>query len=123
MSQLDNFISEYANTDSNVSVSPSKVQESFQLLDKDYEISQKIIELVQIKDKLADIDLKKIYGICLLVILALWIIMVAFICITYIFQDSPHVSDTVLITLFTTTTANIVALPTLVLKYLFPIKD
>lgn len=123
MSQLDNFISEYANTDSNVSDSPSKVQESFQLLDKDYEISQKIIELVQIKDKLADIDLKKIYGICLLVILALWIIMVAFICITYIFQDSPHVSDTVLITLFTTTTANIVALPTLVLKYLFPIKD
>ncbi|MBR2618848.1 MAG: hypothetical protein IKC81_06050 [Paludibacteraceae bacterium] len=123
MSQLDNFISEYANTDPNVSVSPSKVQESFQLLDKDYEISQKIIELVQIKDKLADIDLKKIYGICLLVILALWIIMVAFICITYIFQDSPHVSDTVLITLFTTTTANIVALPTLVLKYLFPIKD
>lgn len=123
MGQLDNFISEYANTDSNVSDSPSKVQESFQLLDKDYEISQKIIELVQIKDKLADIDLKKIYGICLLVILALWIIMVAFICITYIFQDSPHVSDTVLITLFTTTTANIVALPTLVLKYLFPIKD
>ena len=39
MSQLDNFISEYANTDSNVSDSPSKVQESFQLLDKDYEIS------------------------------------------------------------------------------------
>ncbi len=51
MSQLDNFISEYANTKSNVSVSPSEVQESSQLLDKDYEASQKIKELVQIKDK------------------------------------------------------------------------
>lgn len=116
------FLKENAERVSNDGIDAHISKEASEMLDKDYQTSIKLAELLQIKDKLADISLKKIYGYFILGILALWVIVVAFICITYIFQDKPNMSDGVLITLLTTTTANILVLPTVVVKYLFPNK-
>lgn len=122
MSRLDDFLRENAERVSNDGIDAPISKEASEMLDKDYQTSIKLAELLQIKDKLADISLKKIYGYFILGILGLWVIVVAFICITYIFQDKPNMSDGVLITLLTTTTANILVLPTIVVKYLFPNK-
>ena len=122
MSRLDDFLRENAERVSNDGIDAHISKEASEMLDKDYQTSIKLAELLQIKDKLADISLKKIYGYFILGILGLWVIVVAFICITYIFQDKPNMSDGVLITLLTTTTANILVLPTVVVKYLFPNK-
>lgn len=122
MSRLDDFLRENSERVSNNGVDAHISKEASEMLDKDYQISLKLAELLQIEDKLADISLKNIYGYCILGILGFWVIMVAFICITYIFQNKPNMSDGVLITLLTTTTANILVLPTVVVKYLFPNK-
>lgn len=122
MSRLDDFLRENAERVSNDGIDAQISKEASEMLDKDYQTSIKLAKLLQIKDKLADISLKKIYGYFILGILGLWVIVVAFICITYIFQDKPNMSDGVLITLLTTTTANILVLPTVVVKYLFPNK-
>ena len=122
MSRLDDFLRENAERVSNDGIDAYISKEASEMLDKDYQTSIKLAELLQIKDRLADISLKKIYGYFILGILGLWVIVVAFICITYIFQDKPNMSDGVLITLLTTTTANILVLPTVVVKYLFPNK-
>ena len=74
------------------------------------------------KDKDQDIKLKKIYGISILCGLGIWVLFV----ITYMFMHFycplNRLSDNVIITLLTTTTANILVLPTIVIRYLFPKK-
>lgn len=74
-------------------------------------------------EKKTDIKLKRIYGIVILCILGLWeIFVIVFSCV----QLNPnccairHMTDTVIIALWTSATANIVALPTIILRYLFP---
>lgn len=82
-------------------------------------------ELLSNKDKNADIKLKKIYGWGILLILIGWEVFV----IAFSWKQlNPcdkcvhKVSDTVFIALLTTATANILALPAIILKYLFPKK-
>lgn len=72
------------------------------------------------KDKKTDIDLKKIYGESILGILIAWLFFVGIILIGQFGFGAYKFSDTVIITLITTTTANVIALPTIVLNYLFP---
>ncbi len=77
------------------------------------------------KDKKVDINLKIIYGIGILLVLAGWVVFVIFFSWK---QLDPckcrvqHVSDTVFVALLTSATANILALPAIILKYLFPRK-
>lgn len=77
------------------------------------------------KDKSADISLKKVYGWGILGILIVWELFVIFFSWK---QLNPcdkcvhKVSDSVFIALLTTATANILALPAIILKYLFPKK-
>lgn len=86
---------------------------------------EKAERLLSNKDKSADISLKKLYGWGILLILVGWELFV----ITFSMKQlNPcdkcvhKVSDTVFVALLTTATANILALPAIILKYLFPKK-
>lgn len=119
MSCLDIFLNDISqNILDNANASTDS--DASKMLEKDYNLQ--LVKIINAKDKLTDISLKQIYGYCILGILGFWVIVVAFICIVYIFQDFPNMSDSVLIVLLTTTTTNILVLPTIVLKYLFPNK-
>ncbi|WP_279102412.1 hypothetical protein [Bacteroides acidifaciens] len=89
------------------------------------EDNEKIAQDLSNRDKSADIFLKQVYGWGILVILAGWEI---FVIIFSIIQLNPcdkcvyKVSDTVFVALLTTATANILALPAIILSYLFPKK-
>lgn len=75
------------------------------------------------QNKSTDITLKKTYGCCIIVVLFIWELFVTtFIFVQTLFSVINKMSDTVLITLLTSATANILILPTIVLKYLFPNK-
>lgn len=71
-------------------------------------------------DKETDIELKKTYGTCILGILIGWLAFVGLIILGQVGPIYHKLSDGVLITLITTSTANIIALPMIILKYLFP---
>ena len=77
---------------------------------------------LNIKDKEVDIDLKERYGNTILNILIGWLVFVGLIIFSQLGSVSNKLSDEVLITLITTSTANIIALPIIILKYLFPKK-
>jgi Fe2+ transport system protein B len=74
----------------------------------------------EIEDKDADISLKKTYGWTIIAVLGLWELFVIVIIAIHLGSKVAKLSDTVLITLLTSATANILALPTIVLNYLFP---
>jgi hypothetical protein len=74
----------------------------------------------EMEDKDADISLKKTYGWTIIAVLGLWEIFVIVIVAIHLGSKAVKLSDTVLITLLTSATANILALPTIVLNYLFP---
>jgi len=74
------------------------------------------------QDKQADIDLKKMYGKVILIVLSAWVAFVIAFSIVLVCRGY-EVSDLVFIVLLTTTTANMLALPAIVLKYLFPHKN
>jgi Fe2+ transport system protein B len=74
----------------------------------------------EMEDKEADISLKKTYGWAIIAVLGLWELFVIVIIAIHLGSKAVKLSDTVLITLLTSATANILALPTIVLNYLFP---
>ncbi|MDR0581831.1 MAG: hypothetical protein LBG31_02590 [Prevotellaceae bacterium] len=74
----------------------------------------------ELEDKDADISLKKTYGWTIIAVLGLWEIFVIVIIAIHLGSEAAKLSDTVLVTLLTSATANILALPTIVLNYLFP---
>ncbi|MDR3132666.1 MAG: hypothetical protein LBU42_01410 [Prevotellaceae bacterium] len=74
----------------------------------------------ELEDKDADISLKKTYGWTIIAVLGLWELFVIVIIAIHLGSKAAKLSDTVLITLLTSATANILALPTIVLNYLFP---
>lgn len=81
------------------------------LVDDEKELSKKEKEL--------DIKLKEKYGNQILNILIYYCLFIALIVAVHMVKSSPNLSDEVLITLLTTTTANILILPYIILKYLF----
>lgn len=97
-------------------------QISAEILESSAEVARKLDN----QDKSVDITLKILYGAGICIMLIIWICFV--ICFSNK-QLEPstdkirHVSDPVFITLLTTATANIIALPTIILKYLFHRKD
>ena len=72
------------------------------------------------RDKETDIELKKTYGTSILGILIAWLSFVGLIILGQVGPVYHKLSDEILITLITTSTANIILLPTIILKYLFP---
>lgn len=75
------------------------------------------------KDKRADINPKWLYGIVILLILIGWEVFVIIFSFKQLNPNSLKIrpmSDAVLIALWTSATANIVALPAIILNYLFP---
>lgn len=96
----------------------------------DYSTSAKMLSIndeiskdLENKDKSTDICLKRIYGYSILLILFIWEVFV----ITFSYKQlNPcsfqirYASDEVIIVLLTTASANILFLPGIVLKYLFP---
>ncbi|OAV70894.1 hypothetical protein Barb6_01603 [Bacteroidales bacterium Barb6] len=80
-----------------------------------------ILESLRHKDKNTDIRLKKTYGWGIIGVLYIWIrFVIAFLIIAMLCPNARKVSDTVFIALLTSATANILFLPAIVLKYLFP---
>lgn len=85
--------------------------------------NEDIAKKLSARDKKTDIWLKWVYGIATLLILVGWEVFV--ICFSWK-QLNPcdaqvrAVSDGVMIALWTSATANIVALPAIILNYLFP---
>lgn len=72
-------------------------------------------------DKQGDISLKRLYGVAILLVLTIWVaFVITFMIMQVVTNDIERVSDTTLVTLLTSATANILILPTIVLKYLFP---
>lgn len=85
--------------------------------------NEKVADDLEKKNKKADINLKWIYGVGILLVLIGWVLFVVLFswrqlepCIFKV----HHVSDTVFVALLTSATANILALPAIILKYLFP---
>jgi len=114
----DNFISEVSNAAESGSCQIS-AEAANQRLVSDEQMANDLIR----KEKKADINLKLIYGIVILLVLIGWeVFVVAYSC-KMLNPDGTQVrqmSDAVIIALWTSATANIVALPTIILNYLFP---
>ena len=117
-SPAESFVAEAENTD--VSSSQERIEEQGS---RALEISAQMAKELENKDRSADIHLKKLYGWGILIVLAVWIGFV--ICFSWQ-QLNPcacevrPMSDAVIIALWTSATANIPALPAIILKYLFP---
>lgn len=102
---------------------PLTLEEKRELISKQLENDSRIAKELQNKDHRIDINLKLIYAGGILFVLIGWVTCV----LVFMFRQlSPtdekvyHVSDAVFISLLTSATANILALPAIILKYLFP---
>lgn len=117
----DNVINDFLNEINGSSITNHCIDYSTSA--KMLSINDKISKDLENKDKSTDIWLKRAYGLSILTILIIWEIFVIKFSMKQLnpctFQIR-HVSDPVFITLLTTATANILILPTIVLKYLFP---
>lgn len=86
----------------------------------EYEANRKSqLEKLEAANKGIDLDLKIQYGYCVLWVLIGWCVFVVVICCIHMDENYVKLSDSVLITLFSTTTINIIGLPLVVLNYLF----
>lgn len=115
----DCFVEELKETNSNDNTSASTY--AAKLLESNEEIAKKLSN----RDKNTDICLKWVYGVSIILVLAVWEIFVIYFSIKQLNPCNKcvqRVSDTVFVALLTTATANILALPAIILKYLFPKK-
>lgn len=117
-SPAESFVAEAENTD--VSSSQERIEEQGS---RALEISAQMAKELENKDRSADIHLKKLYGWGILIVLAVWIGFVIYFSWQQLNPCACEVrpmSDAVIIALWTSATANILALPAIILKYLFP---
>ena len=117
-SPAESFVAEAENT--TVSQSPERIEEQ---ASRALEISAQMAKELENKDRSADIHLKKLYGWGILIVLGGWIGFVIYFSIQQLNPCACKVrpmSDAVIIALWTSATANILALPAIILKYLFP---
>ena len=107
---------------SNLEEKPSGVSPKEESILENLNNDDKRMDNLAVKDKEVDIDLKERYGNTILNILIGWLFFVGVIIFSQLGTVSHKLSDEILITLITTSTANIIALPVIILKYLFPKK-
>lgn len=74
------------------------------------------------EEKRQDINMRKVYADHIFTLVSLYMFAVFFILILNGSPSSFHLSDTVLVTLLGTTTANVIGVLIVVAKYLFPNK-
>lgn len=115
---LDNFLKEAKKRSDryNREEAKNRIETPFP---EDIDIKQ-TAALLENTNKITDIELKEKYGKTILNILVGWVIFVGFLLIMHCGPIYIPLSETILITLLTTTTANVIALPTIILNYLFP---
>lgn len=85
--------------------------------------NEEIADDLEERNKKADINLKWLYGIGILVVLGVWEWFVIDIIRSQVYATEQNIfqlSDAVLIALLTSATANILTLPAMILRYLFP---
>lgn len=115
----DCFVEELKEANSNDNISASTY--AAKLLESNEEIAKRLSN----RDKNTDICLKWVYGVSIILVLAAWETFVIYFSIKQLNPCNKcvqRVSDTVFVALLTTATANILALPAIILKYLFPKK-
>ena len=115
----DCFVEELKETNSDDNMSASTY--AAKLLESNEEIAKRLSN----RDKNTDICLKWVYGVSIILVLAAWETFVIYFSIKQLNPCNKcvqRVSDTVFVALLTTATANILALPAIILKYLFPKK-
>lgn len=120
VSPAESFVAETENINLNPTESSERIEEQ---ASRALEISAQIAKELENKDRSADIYLKKLYGWGVLIVLAGWICFVVYFSIQQLKTCGSEVrpmSDAVIIALWTSATANILALPAIILKYLFP---
>lgn len=119
-SPAESFVAEAENTNLSTNQSTERIEEQ---ASRDLEISAQMAKELENRDRSADIHLKKLYGWGILIVLAGWIGFVIYFSIQQLNPCECEVrplSDAVIIALWTSATANILALPAIILKYLFP---
>lgn len=120
---LSEFMSDFSEGETDDS--PISEEEKREIGASSLEESEKLAAILKNRDKDADIWLKKLYGYGILIVLGLWeLFVMKVICVQLNPGDlevKPY-SDPVLIALLTSATANILALPMIILNYLFPKK-
>lgn len=119
-SPAESFVAEAENTNLNTNQSSERIEEQ---ASRALEISARMAKELENKDRSADIHLKKLYEWGILIVLAGWIGFVTYFSIQQLNPCGCEVrpmSDAVIIALWTSATANILALPAIILKYLFP---
>lgn len=119
-SPAESFVAEAKNTNLNTNQSSERLEEQ---ASRALEISAQMAKELENKDRSADIHLKKLYGWGILIVLGAWIVFVIYFSIQQLNPCGCEVrpmSDAVIIALWTSATANILALPAIILKYLFP---
>lgn len=117
---LDIFVNGVSNENNSISE-----KDKLEIGAASLEESARFAAILKNREKFADIKLKKLYGCGIIFILILWESFIIYIIYNQMIPCPLciyHFSDAVLIALLTTATANIVALPTIILKYLFPNK-
>lgn len=115
MSETDAPIAQWGVTDADEPLAPA-------LNDIDSESKRKQEKIAR-REKATDINLKWIYGLVILGVLLWWEYFVISYSWELLNPDATKVrqmSDAVIIALWTSATANIVALPTIILNHLFP---
>lgn len=120
VSPAESFVAEVESTNLNTNQSSEHIEEQ---ASRTLEISAQMAKELENKDRSADIHLKKLYGWGILIVLAGWIGFVIYFSIQQLNPCGCEVrplSDAVIIALWTSATANILALPAIILKYLFP---
>lgn len=81
-----------------------------------------VLKLLEAKSKAQDIDMRKRYAEHIFTFVSLYMFGVFFILVLSGSPSSFKMSDTVLVTLLGTTTANVIGVLVIVAKYLFPKK-
>lgn len=90
------------------------------------DISAELERDLEKQNKRADIKLKWLYGSAILIVLGFWewfVIKVVLSQLNPNHEEIHYLSDTALVALLTSATANILTLPAIILKYLFPHKN
>lgn len=119
-SPAESFVAEAEKTNADRAQSAEHIEEQ---ASRALEISAQMAKELENKDRSADIHLKKLYGWGILFVLGGWIGFVIYFSIQQLNPCRCEVrpmSDAVIIALWTSATANILALPAIILKYLFP---
>ena len=86
-------------------------------LKKDINEEANKLKAISLRDQSQDVNLRKLFSYWAIILLSLWLVFVTII--LWEEQRRNGLSDTVLITLLSTTTINLISIPYIIVKNLF----